>query len=182
MNNCFVLLATLGALCAAPAWASGGGNGSSSGTADRLSRSTSAHDADFVAGQAAIKQKNWREAVTQLEKMVQRTSSHADSLNLLGYAYRHLGEMEKSFANYERALSINPQHKDAHEYVGEAYLQVGNLAKAEEHLRALDKICWLPCEQHTELKEKIEDYKRKAAGGVGGSGATGGGHHWMRAG
>lgn len=175
MNIYFVSLAIIVGLFATPAWASGGGNGGSSSTTDRLSRSTPALDADFVAGQAAIKQKNWREAVTQLEKVVQRASSHADALNLLGYAYRHLGEMEKSFANYERALSINPQHKDAHEYIGEAYLQVGNLAKAEEHLRALDKICWLPCEQHTELKEKIEDYKRKAAGG------TGGGHHWMRA-
>ena len=159
-------------LLVSPVWASGGGASPSS--AARLERTAPIVDADYTAGQNAVKQKNWREAIARMENVVKRDEKNADAWNLLGYAYRNLGEMENSFANYERALTINPQHRDAHEYIGEAYLQVGNLAKAEEHLRALDKICWLPCEQHTELKEKIEEYKRKASGSVGG------GHSWMR--
>lgn len=166
--------ALLCSLIVPSAWASGGGNGASPSTADRLERTAPVVDAEFTAGQAAVKQKNWREAISRMESVVKRDANNANAWNLLGYAYRNLGEMENSFASYERALTINPQHKDAHEYIGEAYLQVGNLAKAEEHLRALDKICWLPCEQHSELKEKIEEYKRKASGG------TGGGHSWMR--
>jgi DNA-binding SARP family transcriptional activator len=68
--------------------------------------------------------------------------------------------MDNSFKHYERALQLNPGHRDAHEYMGEAYLQVGRVEDAEVHLKALDKLCWLPCEQYTELKEKIATFKR----------------------
>ena len=61
---------------------------------------------------------------------------------------------------FSRALQINPKHRGVHEYLGEAYLQVGKLSQAEEQLKALDKICFLPCEQYSELKEHIADYKR----------------------
>ena len=166
MHTRFVTLGILCSLLALPAWPSGGGNGGSSSTVDRLARTPPVVDVDFVAGQAAVKQKNWQEAILRLQRVVQRDERDADAWNLLGYSHRNLGEMDKSFANYERALTINPQHKDAHEYVGEAYLQVGNLAKAEEHLRALDKICWLPCEQYSELKEKIDAFKQKTTVGA----------------
>lgn len=39
---------------------------------------------------------------------------------------------------------------------------VNNLAKAEEHRAALDRICFFPCHEYTELKEKIAAYKSNA--------------------
>ena len=36
---------------------------------------------------------------------------------------------------------------------------VNNLAKAEEHLAALDRICLLPCEEYSDLKRAITAYK-----------------------
>ena len=39
---------------------------------------------------------------------------------------------------------------------------MNNLAKAEEHLAALQQICFIPCEEFEEFKEKIEAYKRSA--------------------
>ena len=56
-------------------------------------------------------------------------------------------------------LEIDPKHRGAHEYIGEAYLMVKNLARAEEHLAALDRICLLPCEEYTDLKAKVAAYK-----------------------
>ena len=163
MSGRFAAIALIGSLLAFPAWSSSGGNGPGSSPTQRLSRIQPTQNAEYVAGEEAVKRSDWREAITRLEKVVERDERNANAWNLLGFAHRNLGEMEKSFANYERALALDPQHKDAHEYVGEAYLQVGNLAKAEEHLRALDKICWMPCEQYSELKEKIEAFKRKTA-------------------
>jgi hypothetical protein len=61
--------------------------------------------------------------------------------------------------HYRRALELNPRHRGAHEYIGDAYLQVKNLAKAEEHLAALDRICLLPCTEYSDLKAKITAYK-----------------------
>jgi Tfp pilus assembly protein PilF len=103
--------------------------------------------------------------VGHLDRAIRTDPRNADAWNLLGFAYRHMGQMDKSFQHYEKALELNPRHRDAHEYVGEAYLQVGQLDGAEKHLKALDKLCWFPCEQYTELKEKIEKFKRARAGG-----------------
>jgi hypothetical protein len=41
-----------------------------------------------------------------------------------------------------------------------SYLIVNNLAKAEEHLAALQSICLIPCEQYEELKQAVTDYRR----------------------
>ena len=65
------------------------------------------------------------------------------------------------FAHYERALKLNPRHRGAHEYVGEAYLMVGKLAQAEGHLKALQAICLLPCEELDDLKAKIDRYRQE---------------------
>ena len=136
-----------------PAWPAGGGGGGDGTEVKNV-------DPNYRAGETAIKAEQWTDAVGRLTLVIQTDPNNADAWNLLGFAYRHMGDMDNSFKHYERALQINPGHRDAHEYMGEAYLQVGRLDDAEVHLKALDKLCWLPCEQYTELKEKIESYKR----------------------
>ena len=96
----------------------------------------------------------------------QRVPDSADAWNELGHAYRKLGDMDKAFSHYDRALKIDPKHRGAHEYLGEAYLMVGNLDKAQEHLRILDKLCWLPCEEFTMLKKAVADYRTAHASDV----------------
>ena len=83
-----------------------------------------------------------------------------DIQNYLGYAYRNAGQMDKAFAHYERALKLNPRHRGAHEYIGEAYLMLGKPAQAQAHLKALQTICLLPCEEFDDLKKKIDRYQR----------------------
>jgi len=117
-------------------------------------------DPDYAAGKKAIEAKQWNEAIAALSSAALRDTRNADIQNYLGYAYRNAGQLEAAFRHYERALALSPRHRGAHEYVGEAYLIVNNLAKAEEHLAALGRICLIPCEEFDELKEKIEAYKR----------------------
>jgi len=57
------------------------------------------------------------------------------------------------------ALELNPNHRGAHEYVGETYLLVNDPAKAEEHLAALAKLCFVPCAEYNDLKRAIAAYK-----------------------
>jgi Flp pilus assembly protein TadD len=116
-------------------------------------------DPDFVTGKRAIDAKNWDAAIKAFSSAALRDTRNADIQNYLGYAYRKVGQLEASFRHYERALALSPRHRGAHEYIGEAYLVVDNLAKAEEHLAALQTICLIPCEEFEELKEKIEQYK-----------------------
>ena len=116
-------------------------------------------DPDYAAGKKAIEAKDWQTAIKSLSSAALRDTRNADIQNYLGFAHRNIGKMDLAFRHYERALRLNPRHRGAHEYVGEAYLIVGNLAKAKEHLAALQKICLISCEEYAELKEKIDAYR-----------------------
>jgi tetratricopeptide (TPR) repeat protein len=120
-------------------------------------------DPNYAAGKAAIDAGNWAAAVEALKRAVAADAANAEAFNYLGYAHRKLGKYDDAFANYQRALALNPEHKGAHEYIGEAYLETGNLAKAEEHLKALDKICLFSCKEYTELKARVAEFKKKAS-------------------
>jgi Flp pilus assembly protein TadD len=118
-------------------------------------------DPDYAAGKQAIDAKDWSAAIKSLNSAALRDTRNADIQNYLGYAYRNAGQLDLAFRHYQRALQLNPRHRGAHEYVGEAYLIVNNLAKAEEHLAALYKICLIPCEEYADLKKKIAEYRSK---------------------
>jgi tetratricopeptide (TPR) repeat protein len=69
--------------------------------------------------------------------------------------------MDQVFKHYDEALRLQPKSRNAHEYIGEAYLMVGNLPKAKEHLAQLDKLCFFPCSQYSDLKKAVADYEAK---------------------
>lgn len=133
--------------------AGGGGGGGGGGHA-----STPA-DPDYAAAVAAIKTQDYARAIGLLQGYVQRQPGDADGENWLAYAHRKSGHLDEAFDHYAKALAIDPRHRGAHEYVGEAYLMVGNLAKAEEHLKVLDRLCFLPCEEYSDLKAAVVAYR-----------------------
>jgi Flp pilus assembly protein TadD len=120
-------------------------------------------DPDYAAGKHAIDTKDWETAIKRLSSAALRDTRNADIQNYLGYAYRHAGRLDLAFKHYERALQLNPRHRGAHEYVGEAYLIVNDLAKAQDHLGALEKICLIPCEEYEDLKKAIAAYRQRTS-------------------
>ncbi len=120
-------------------------------------------DPEYVAGKKAIEAKDWNGAIRFLSSAALRDTRNADIQNYLGYAYRNVGNFDLAFQHYEKALSLSPRHRGAHEYVGEAYLMVGNVAKAEEHLAALRAICLIPCEELEDLQKEIDAYRKGKA-------------------
>jgi Flp pilus assembly protein TadD len=119
-------------------------------------------DPDYAAGKKALELKNWQAAIKSFSSAALRDTRNADIQNYLGYAYRNAGQFDLAFKHYDRALLLNPRHRGAHEYLGEAYLMVNELAKAEEHLAALQRICLIPCEEFEDLKKKIDAYRKSA--------------------
>ena len=115
-------------------------------------------NADFVAGSKAIGRRDWKAAVDSFTKAAQTMPGNADVQNNLGYAYRHLGDLDKSFAHYKEALRIDPKHRGAHEYIGQAYLKAKQPEKAAEHLAVLESICGKGCEEYQDLARAIEKY------------------------
>lgn len=138
------------ALAAAPAWANlGEEEGESS-------------NPDWVEAKKAVEAQDWKRAVPLLAKAAEAEPKNADIRNWLGFANRKLGNMDAAFTAYNEALTLNPRHKHAHEYIGEAYLMTGNLAKAEQHLADLQRLCTpIPCEAYKDLKRAVDEYKKK---------------------
>ena len=127
--------------------------------ADSDTRPAVQDDPDVAVGKQAIAKKDWVRAIASFTKAAAKDGRNADIQNFLGYAHRNNGQMDLAFKHYAQALALDPRHRGAHEYVGEAYLMVKNLPKAEEHLAALNRLCFLPCEEYTDLKRKVDAYK-----------------------
>ncbi len=111
---------------------------------------------ELQAARTLISQKDWGGAISMLRTYTRANPQNADGHNLLGYSYRQLRRYDESLEAYQRALTLAPQHRGAHEYIGEAYLALGRLDKAKEHLDALDRICRLPCQEYRDLKRAYE--------------------------
>jgi tetratricopeptide (TPR) repeat protein len=117
-------------------------------------------DARYAEGVAAVKRRDYTTAIRCFEDVVVRDARNANAYNWLAYSIRQNGDAARSIPIYEKALAIDPKHKGAHEYIGEAFLALGNLPKAKEHLTVLDKLCFFPCEEYSDLKKAVQDYER----------------------
>lgn len=116
-------------------------------------------DADFKAGRAAIEAKNWKAAIPAFERAARKHSNNPDVFNWLGYSYRKSGNLDLAFRHYNTALRLEPNHRGANEYIGEAYLMKKDVASAEKHLQALERICGKGCEEYQDLAKSITDFK-----------------------
>jgi Tfp pilus assembly protein PilF len=112
---------------------------------------------------AAAERQDWKSAAAAMNDALAADSRNADYHSLYAYALRRSGspDMDVVFKHYNEALRIDPKHRGAHEYIGEAYLMVGNVAKAKEHLGALDKICFFGCSEYNDLKKAISEAEAK---------------------
>jgi cytochrome c-type biogenesis protein CcmH/NrfG len=113
--------------------------------------------------QDATNHEDWAGAQAILKEALARTPNNPEYHNEYAYALRKgpKPDMSLVFQHYNEALRLDPKHRGANEYLGEAYLMIGNLPKAQEQLATLDKICFLPCKEYSELKASIAAYEAK---------------------
>ena len=151
LHTLFLSVALLSVSAGINAAGGGGGGGGDTTQADPV----------LQVANAAIAKKDWVAAQTTLKQALTSNAQNADYHNLYAYSLRKGAnpDMKLVFFHYEEALRIDPKHRGAHEYIGEAYLQTGNLAKAKEHLAALDKLCVFGCEEFTDLKTAVSKYE-----------------------
>jgi tetratricopeptide (TPR) repeat protein len=127
-------------------------------------------DPDHAAGLAAFERADWQGVLANLTRVVARRPWDDHAHNLLGYAYRKLGDYRRALAHYQQALDRNPHHRGALEYLGELYLDMGCLAQASGVLARLETACkriagdaakgdWQSgCAEWQELKAAIDAY------------------------
>jgi Flp pilus assembly protein TadD len=119
-------------------------------------------DPDFAAGKKALGAEDWNGAIAALKLAALRDPRNADIQNYIGYAYRRLRRLGPAMGHYQQALTFNPRHRSAHEHLGELFLVLRELAKAEEQLATLERICLVPCEEFRDLERAIGTYRASA--------------------
>ena len=127
-------------------------------------------DSDYADGKEAFLAEDWPAAIEALDKVVARRPWHDNAHNMLGFSWRKLGNYERAFVYYDKALTLNPRHRGALEYLGEAYLELGRIKEANATLLRLAEVCnyvvmafdnqgWKSgCEELRDLKEAFAEH------------------------
>ncbi len=84
-----------------------------------------------------------------------KNQNDSDVLTMIGYATRKLGRYDEGVAYYHRALALNPDNVNTHEYLGEAYAETGRIDLAKAELGKVEALCGTECEQYEDLAKAI---------------------------
>jgi tetratricopeptide (TPR) repeat protein len=125
-------------------------------------------DTDYANGIAAFERADWQAVIDSMAKVVERRPWRDNAYNLMGFAYRKLGNYRSAIKHYHKALDLNPHNRGALEYLGETYLELHCVVQAHEVLSRLETACkritadltkdtWLSdCAEWQELKTAID--------------------------
>lgn len=117
-------------------------------------KSASLSDADlYLAAGERVEEAHYAEALAFLFRIEDRKNPQV--LNLIGYATRKAGNLDKGIDYYLQALAVDPDYVKARQYLGEGYLLKGEVAKAKEQLDEIGKRCGGPCEEYKLLVDAI---------------------------
>jgi tetratricopeptide (TPR) repeat protein len=95
----------------------------------------------YGQGEAAFEREDWPAVIEHMTEAVDQRPWDDDAYNLMGFAWRKLGDYDRALAAYDRALALNPHHRGALEYLGEAYLELDKPERARETLDRLEIEC-----------------------------------------
>jgi tetratricopeptide (TPR) repeat protein len=125
-------------------------------------------DDPYAAGVAAFEQQDWQGVLDQMSAALEARPWLDNAHNLMGFAYRKLGDYPAALEAYDKALTLNPYNRGALEYLGEAYLELDRPDDAKETLDRLADACRLlahgavdplaTCAEWQELSEAYDSY------------------------
>jgi len=94
--------------------------------------------------------KLFKRAVERAARALEYDAKYPEALNLQGFAWRKLGDLEKSLAAYLACLELRPDYAAAREYYGQALLASGDRAGAEA------QVAWLRRLEAEDLAKQLE--------------------------
>jgi tetratricopeptide (TPR) repeat protein len=157
-------MALIAAPLVTPAQAAGDENpappaGSKKDKKDKKDKSSGINDDGFIkayrAAYATVYDRNdYASAIGQLQALGH--DDNAAVANLIGYAYRKLGDYKVSQVWYERALKADPNHVKTWQYYGLWQLEQGNRDQAQYHLSRIAALAGTGSEEYRSLAAALE--------------------------
>jgi len=124
------------------------------GTCQHAARGVLPDDALYAQGRALALAGYYRHALPIFEAI--EPSRNPMVYTMHGYALRKLGQFDAAMNFYDRALALDPDSVNAHEYIGEGYVTVGRLDVARTELATVRRLCGgTECEQYEDLARAI---------------------------
>ena len=128
-------------------------------------------DDPYDAGVAAFQQEDWQSVLDHMSQALEIRPWQDNAHNLMGFAYRKLGDYTAALEAYGKALTLNPYNRGALEYLGEAYLELDRPDDAKATLDRLAEACrriahaavdpLATCAEWQELSEAYEAYQAR---------------------
>ena len=150
MNRYLILAAAL-LLVTAPL-----ANVQAAGSGDDSSASKPSVDDTYRKAVRAVDAKKYRKAISLLHEVIDQQPRHPDALNYLGYSHRKSGDYARAVTYYQKAISLDADHRGANEYLGQAYVELGNIPAAKKQLAALKRLCGTDCNEYLSLKKSLD--------------------------
>lgn len=126
-----------------------------------FSNNNMSSNADLESILGLIDEGEYIGAIDRLHIELDNDQDNPDILSLLGYSYRKVLNYEDALTFYQSALRVEPEHMGANQHLGELYIETGQLDKAQSQLELLDSLSLFASSEYAQLKESIEQYRRK---------------------
>ena len=101
--------------------------------------------------------KAYEKAIKNLLESNAQNPSNPDTLNLLGFSHRKIGDYENAEIYYAMGLEIDPKHVGINEYMGELFVATNRMGEAKKRLAVLENC---NCKEYNDLKQVIEGTKQ----------------------
>ena len=101
--------------------------------------------------------KAYEKAIKSLLEANSQNPSDPDTLNLLGFSHRKIGDYDNAEIYYAMGLEIDPKHVGINEYMGELFVATNRMDEAKKRLAVLENC---NCKEYNELKQVIEGTKQ----------------------
>ena len=99
----------------------------------------------------------YKKAIKNLLESNNQDPSNPDTLNLLGFSHRKIGDYDNAEIYYAMGLEIDPKHVGINEYMGELFVATNRMDEAKKRLAVLENC---NCKEYNELKQVIDGTKQ----------------------
>ena len=95
--------------------------------------------------------------IKSLLKYNQEYPGDVETLSLLGFSHRKIGDFNSAEVYYSMGLEIDPKHIGINEYMGELFVATNRISEAKKRLAVLENC---NCKEYNELKQVINGTKK----------------------